>query len=155
MKPAETFLIKLYLKFPCKAWGKPWKTHSWESFPNSEIKVNIFLQTSVHEWVRNHRVHHKYSDTDADPHNVYRGFFFTHYGWMLLRKHPDVKEKGKKVDTSDLDADPLLMFQKRSVWLWLPLKSFYLICRVIPMVQWRTSGKTRVAVPKSPWWYSG
>jgi stearoyl-CoA desaturase (delta-9 desaturase) len=44
---------------------------------------------------------------------VHRGFFFTHYGWMLVRKHPAVKEKGKQIDSSDLDADPLLMFQKR------------------------------------------
>jgi stearoyl-CoA desaturase (delta-9 desaturase) len=58
-------------------------------------------------------VHHKNSDTDADPHNVRRGFFFTHYGWMLVRKHPAVKEKGKQIDWSDLDADALLVFQKR------------------------------------------
>ena len=67
----------------------------------------------MHEWVRNHRVHHKNSDTDADPHNVHRGLFFSYYGWILVRKHPAVKEKGKQIDLSDLDADPLLMFQKR------------------------------------------
>jgi hypothetical protein len=32
---------------------------------------------------------------------------------MLVRKHPAVKERGKLIDWSDLDADPLLMFQKR------------------------------------------
>jgi stearoyl-CoA desaturase (delta-9 desaturase) len=68
----------------------------------------------VHEWARDHRVHHKYSDTDADPYNVRRGFFFTHYGFLLVKKHPAVLEKGKKIDFSDLDADPLLLFQKRS-----------------------------------------
>jgi stearoyl-CoA desaturase (delta-9 desaturase) len=58
-------------------------------------------------------VHHKNSDTDADPHNVRRGFFFSHYGWILVRKHPAVKEKGKKLDYSDLDADKFVVFQKR------------------------------------------
>jgi stearoyl-CoA desaturase (delta-9 desaturase) len=62
-------------------------------------------------------MHHKYSDTDADPHNVNRGFFFGHYGWMLVNKHPAVREKGKEIDFSDVDADPLLVFQKRSVLL--------------------------------------
>ena len=36
------------------------------------------------------RVHHKFSETDADPHNAKRGFFFSHVGWLLVRKHPQV-----------------------------------------------------------------
>ncbi|KAI1283696.1 Delta(9)-fatty-acid desaturase fat-7 [Halotydeus destructor] len=38
----------------------------------------ILLQNSVYVWARDHRVHHKWSDTDADPHNTQRGFFFAH-----------------------------------------------------------------------------
>nr|XP_022904663.1 acyl-CoA desaturase 2-like [Onthophagus taurus]XP_022904664.1 acyl-CoA desaturase 2-like [Onthophagus taurus] len=63
-------------------------------------------------WVRDHRLHHKYSDTDADPHNANRGFFFSHMGWLMSRKHPAVIEKGKTIDMSDLEADFLVMFQK-------------------------------------------
>jgi len=40
-------------------------------------------------------VHHKHSETDADPHNATRGFFFAHMGWLLVKKHPDVIEAGK------------------------------------------------------------
>jgi stearoyl-CoA desaturase (delta-9 desaturase) len=69
----------------------------------------------VREWVRYHRVHHKYSDTDADPHNVHRGLFFCHYGWLLVKELPAVTEKIKQTDSSDVDADPLLMFQHKSV----------------------------------------
>lgn len=29
-------------------------------------------QNSIYEWVRDHRVHHKFSETDADPHNSNR-----------------------------------------------------------------------------------
>ena len=36
------------------------------------------LQNDLYEWCRDHRVHHKWSDTDADPHNANRGFFFSH-----------------------------------------------------------------------------
>lgn len=36
------------------------------------------LQNDLYEWCRDHRVHHKWSDTDADPHNSNRGFFFSH-----------------------------------------------------------------------------
>ncbi|GLH16446.1 Acyl-CoA Delta(11) desaturase [Gryllus bimaculatus] len=50
----------------------------------------LAFQNHIYEWVRDHRVHHKYSETDADPHNASRGFFFSHVGWLLVRKHPDI-----------------------------------------------------------------
>lgn len=53
------------------------------------------LQNDIYEWSRDHRVHHKFSETNADPHNANRGFFFSHMGWLLLKKHNDVKQKGK------------------------------------------------------------
>lgn len=69
----------------------------------------------MYDWARNHRVHHKYSDTDADPHNASRGFFFSHIGWLMVRKHPDVLEKGKGVDFSDLLQDSVVVFQRKYV----------------------------------------
>ena len=32
-------------------------------------------------------------------------------GWLLVKKHDDVKEKGKTVDMSDLEHDPIIKFQ--------------------------------------------
>ncbi|XP_076251322.1 acyl-CoA Delta-9 desaturase-like isoform X2 [Rhynchophorus ferrugineus] len=71
------------------------------------------LQNDIHEWVRDHRVHHKFTDTNADPHNASRGFFFSHVGWLLCKKHKDVMVKGKTVDMSDVLADPVVRFQMR------------------------------------------
>lgn len=73
----------------------------------------IAFQNSIHEWVRDHRVHHKYTDTNADPHNAKRGFFFSHMGWLVLRKHPDVKTKGANISMADLEEDQIVMFQKK------------------------------------------
>lgn len=70
-------------------------------------------QNDIYEWARDHRVHHKYSETDADPHNAVRGFFFAHIGWLLVRKHPDVIEKGRKLELHDLLADKVVMFQRK------------------------------------------
>jgi len=83
--------------------------------------VRIFLmlansmanQGSIYHWCRDHRVHHKHSETDADPHNATNGFFFAHMGWLFVKKHPKVVEAGKKLDFSDLISDPVVMFQKR------------------------------------------
>ncbi|CAH3190119.1 unnamed protein product [Porites evermanni] len=70
-------------------------------------------QNDIFEWVRDHRVHHKYAETDGDPHNAKRGFFFSHVGWLMVKKHPDVIKKGKLLDLSDLLEDEIVMFQRR------------------------------------------
>lgn len=59
------------------------------------------------------RAHHKFTDTDGDPHNFKRGFFFAHMGWLMVKKHPDVKKMGSTIDMSDLERDALVMFQKK------------------------------------------
>ena len=73
------------------------------------------LQNDIFEWSRDHRVHHKFSETNADPHNAKRGFFFAHVGWLLCKKHPEVKRRGATVDVSDLLADPIVRFQRQWV----------------------------------------
>lgn len=55
----------------------------------------------------------QFTDTNADPYNSRRGFFFSHIGWLMVKKHPDVVEQGKKVDMSDLKNDPILVFQEK------------------------------------------
>jgi stearoyl-CoA desaturase (delta-9 desaturase) len=34
-------------------------------------------------WAGNHRRHHRYADTDRDPHSPNRGFWWAHIGWVL------------------------------------------------------------------------
>ncbi|XP_063924715.1 acyl-CoA Delta-9 desaturase-like [Zophobas morio] len=90
------------------------------------------LQTPIYDWVRDHRVHHKFTDTDADPHNASRGFFFSHVGWLLVRKHKQVIAKGNTLDLSDLENDPVVMFQKRYYMIFAPI-----LCLVVPAwVSW-------------------
>ena len=71
------------------------------------------FQNDIIAWSRDHRVHHKYSETNADPHNAKRGFFFSHCGWLMVRKHPDVIAKSKNLDFSDLYADPVCVIQRK------------------------------------------
>jgi stearoyl-CoA desaturase (delta-9 desaturase) len=73
---------------------------------------SIANQFSIYHWSRDHRVHHKYTETDADPHNATKGFFFAHVGWLLLKKYPEVIAAGKGMDHSDLLEDPCVAFQK-------------------------------------------
>ncbi|KAI4457616.1 acyl-coa desaturase [Holotrichia oblita] len=82
-------------------------------------------QNCMYIWVRDHRLHHKYSDSDADPHNANRGFFFSHMGWLMSRKHPAVIAKGKTIDMSDLEADFIVMFQKLYVNIFLVFIKYF------------------------------
>ncbi|CAM9875825.1 unnamed protein product, partial [Discosporangium mesarthrocarpum] len=83
--------------------------------------VRVFLmlinsmanQGSIYHWSRDHRVHHKHSELDADPHNATRGFFFAHMGWLYVKKHPDVIKAGRQLSFADLEADPVVMFQDK------------------------------------------
>lgn len=110
------------------------------------IMQTVALQNDVIEWARDHRVHHKYSETDADPHNAKRGFFFAHIGWLLQRKHPQVKEKGKQIDLSDLYKDPLLVYQRK---YYKPLVLLFCIVlpTVIPWYFWGESLRNAYFVP--------
>nr|AFJ66830.1 Z9 C14 acylCoA desaturase [Chauliognathus lugubris] len=101
----------------------------------------LAFQDAVVDWARDHRVHHKYSETDADPHNAKRGFFFSHMGWLMCRKSKQVKEKGKEPDISDLYADPILRYQKKYYMLFMPLMCFA-FPTVVPLYFWNESLKT-------------
>lgn len=98
----------------------------------------IAYQNSIYIWARDHRVHHKYSETDADPHNVKRGFLFAHIGWLVMRKHPDVANKGKLLDLSDLDNDPFVKFQHK-YYIPSTLLFWFVLPTIIPHLYWNES----------------
>ncbi|XP_049865373.1 acyl-CoA Delta(11) desaturase-like [Pectinophora gossypiella] len=94
-----------------------WSHRSYKAKFPLEILLMIFhsmaFQNTVIDFVRDHRLHHKYSDTDADPHNATRGFFYSHYGWLLVKKHPEVTRRGQYTDMSDIYSNPVLNFQRK------------------------------------------
>lgn len=110
-----------------------WAHRSYKARFPTRVFLAIFqtmaFQNHIYEWSRDHRVHHKYSETDADPHNATRGFFFSHVGWLLCRKHPEVIRKGRSISCEDLLRDPVVRFQKK---YYLPL--VLLICFVLPTI---------------------
>jgi stearoyl-CoA desaturase (delta-9 desaturase) len=60
---------------------------------------------SALDWVRDHRAHHKYTDTDKDPYNINKGFWWAHIGWLVW------KRERPNSDISDLEQDKVLEFQ--------------------------------------------
>lgn len=97
-------------------------------------------QGTIFHWVRDHRVHHKYSDTPSDPHNSGRGFFFAHMGWLLVKKDKRVYEAGAKLNYDDLWADWTVVIQhKLNPWGNL------FMCFAFPML-------ATMAINGETWW---
>lgn len=82
------------------------------------ILASITNQGSIYHWCRDHRVHHKFSDTVADPHDITRGFFYSHMGWLMLVKDQPVKDAGKQLDCSDLLNDWIVALNYKFNPLW-------------------------------------
>ncbi|CAH2108161.1 unnamed protein product [Euphydryas editha] len=99
------------------------------------ISFSLSGQNSIPNWVRDHRVHHKMSETSADPHDANRGFFFSHLGWLMMKKHPNVIREGNKIDISDILNDPLVKFHTKYFSVFKTLFCFILPI-VIPTYLW-------------------
>ncbi|KEP61858.1 UNVERIFIED_CONTAM: fatty acyl-CoA desaturase, putative [Hammondia hammondi] len=90
--------------------------------------LNSFAnQGSIYHWSRDHRVHHKNSDTAGDPYDSSKGFFYCHMGWLLYKKPEEVLIAGKDIDCSDLLEDPCVVVQRKLDPWW---NQFF--CFVLP-----------------------
>jgi len=113
-----------------RSYNAHWTVRCWLMLANS-----IANQGSIYHWARDHRVHHKHSETNADPHNATRGFFYAHVGWLLIKKHKDVVAAGRLLDFSDLHEDGFVMFQKR-LDPWFTLFMSYLFPGYVAQYCW-------------------
>lgn len=68
------------------------------------------FEGSAKWWGRNHRIHHRYVDTNKDPYNATRGFFYSHMGWMIMKQ--DYSLLGK-VDVSDYRYNRVIQLQHK------------------------------------------
>lgn len=66
------------------------------------------VQNSILKWSCDHRFHHEYVDTDKDPYNIKKGFWWAHIGWIFYEsKNPDFDDQR----FADLMKNPLVRFQ--------------------------------------------
>jgi len=98
-----------------------WSHRSYKARTPARILLMIAQtlggQFTIYAWAWKHRVHHKWSDTDADPHNTLRGFFFVHIGWTMRQPHPEFYAKARTLDHSDLMADPVVYYQEKYYYI--------------------------------------
>lgn len=92
-----------------------WSHKSYEATITAKIILmilnSICNQAHLLYWCKDHRTHHKHSDTIADPHSSMHGFFYAHIGWLLYKKSDEVIFAGKQINIDDLYKDKVVMFQ--------------------------------------------
>lgn len=100
------------------------------------------------QWIANHRLHHRYSDTPDDPHDINKGFWWTHVGWILYKQPgSDIIEKYAK----DISRDPVYVFFDKTMLVWqliLAIGLYYM--GGFPFVVWGIFVRL-VAVYHSTW----
>jgi stearoyl-CoA desaturase (delta-9 desaturase) len=69
------------------------------------------VEGSIRWWSRDHRAHHRYTDTDKDPYSVRKGLLYSHIGWMVMKQNP---RRIGRTDISDLNEDSVVVWQHRN-----------------------------------------
>lgn len=118
---AVTMALVLYLVRMFAITGFYHRYFSHRSFKTSRFFQFIFAfvgATSIQRgplwWAAHHRWHHKFSDKEEDVHSpVYRGFIWSHIGWITSEKNIPTDYSRVK----DLVKFPELVYLNRFDWL--------------------------------------
>ena len=77
------------------------------------VKLYVLLfgaaafENSALWWSSEHRKHHKHVDTDDDPYDITKGFFWAHIGWLMFKLKPQPPLN----NVEDLKKDKLVYLQ--------------------------------------------
>jgi len=90
-------------------------THRGFDLPKWLAYTLVFIgvlacQNGPIKWVAQHRIHHAGSDTDDDPHNAAKGFWWSHVFWMCYRHKTFDDPKIIAQYAKDLIDDPFYNF---------------------------------------------
>ncbi|KAK9112197.1 hypothetical protein Scep_019716 [Stephania cephalantha] len=121
---------------------------SHSSFKLPKLLEYFFAYCGVHalqghpiDWVSRHRFHHKYTDTERDPHTPVDGFWFGHINWIFDIEYM-VQKVGKRKNVGDLRKQVYYRFLQRT-YLLHPMALGVLLYRLggWPIVVWGMGGE--------------
>ena len=86
---------------------------SYKAHPLVRIFYLVFgacaMQNSALNWASDHRIHHRFTDTNKDPYNAGQGFFWSHIGWIFYQS----RQQKQLTNVGDLLRDPWVRWQHR------------------------------------------
>lgn len=71
------------------------------------------FQGSCLKWASDHRIHHRFEDTDKDPYSIKKGFWYAHMGWMM-----DDAAINLPIQAVDLEKNKLVKLQHDYYIFW-------------------------------------
>lgn len=69
------------------------------------------FENSALQWASDHRIHHRFVDQGEDPYNSRKGFWDSHWIWVMEARTQAITGVG------DLEKDPLVRWQHRHVFV--------------------------------------
>jgi stearoyl-CoA desaturase (Delta-9 desaturase) len=104
------------------------RLYSHKSYEAHPILESILLlisagafQGSCLKWSSDHRIHHRFEDTDKDPYSIKKGFWYAHMGWMMKQESVNLP-----IQAADLQKNKLVMLQ-HNYYLYLAVTIGYLM----------------------------
>jgi stearoyl-CoA desaturase (delta-9 desaturase) len=78
------------------------------------------LEDAPGSWVATHRLHHKDSDDQPDPHSPWVNFWWSHVGWLFIENRDINNASAFDRFARDILRDPLYMkLQRGFTWVWV------------------------------------
>lgn len=94
----------------------------------------LAMQQGPISWVRIHRAHHRYSDTNRDPHPQHLGYIFGHGGWAFIVTSDLDLHGASNIAPSDLRKDKAILFFERFHFTLFFLS--FVILYIIGGIEW-------------------
>ena len=101
------------------------------------ILGTMSMQDSPAKWVATHRIHHKFTEEEGDPHSTRSGFLWAQIGWVLWGRAQDHDDETLRRYIPDLLKDPGHVLISR--FYFLPIVASAVVLFLIggwPMVVW-------------------
>ncbi len=97
----------------------------------------LACQNGPIKWVAHHRMHHRFSDKDDDPHNASRGFWWSHIGWMCYTQHKFDHPARITKFARDISGNRYYQFlEKQFISLQIGLAILFYLLGGVPWVVW-------------------
>ncbi|XP_071715085.1 palmitoyl-monogalactosyldiacylglycerol delta-7 desaturase, chloroplastic-like [Rutidosis leptorrhynchoides] len=115
---------------------KSFKIPKWLEYTFAYCGVHS-LQGNPIDWVRTHRYHHQYTDSERDPHTRMKGFWYSHVLWMFDIKSVTKMTCGCSNNVRDMEKQWFYRFM-RSTYIAHPIALGLLLYAFgeLPFVVW-------------------
>ncbi|XP_044487296.1 palmitoyl-monogalactosyldiacylglycerol delta-7 desaturase, chloroplastic-like [Mangifera indica] len=107
-----TGLLGITLSFHRNLSHRSFRLPKWLEYLFAYCGVQA-LQGNPIDWVRTHRYHHQFCDSERDPHSPLEGFWFSHMSWLFYTNLL-IEKCGGPSNVRDLEKQPFYRFLRSS-----------------------------------------